>query len=150
MEVASFDVFTQYQTTERELIKSREGSEYVRKAIAQVETDKILEQLASLPVNWDSYGSEQPSAASLAAASDIARAFVDFGLIPDAIAPSAEGGVAICFVRNEKYADIECFNSGEILAVRYSSHDDPKAWPLQPNKVATDTAIRDFSTYLSA
>lgn len=103
-----------------------------------------------MPANWDSYGSECPSQLAISAAAAIANAFISFGLIPDAIVPSAEGGIAICFVRNQKYADIECFNSGDILAVRYSQNEDPKAWALQANAVASDANIQAFSKYLSA
>ncbi len=131
------------------MIASRERSEYVRRKIAQIEIENRLEQLSSLPANWDSYGSEPPSQLAVSAAAGIADAFISFGLIPDTIVPSAEGGIAICFVRNQKYADIECFNSGDILAVRYSPNEDPKVWALQPNAVASDANIHAFSKYLS-
>jgi hypothetical protein len=149
-EIASVNICQGYETTESDLIASRESSEYVRKTIAQIELDNQLEKLASLPTNWDTCGTEGPSQQAVSAAAAIAKAFINFGLVPDAITPSAEGGIAICFVRNEKYADIECFNSGDILAVRYSSHEDPRAWAIQPDAVATDATIQTFAKYLSA
>jgi hypothetical protein len=149
-EIADAATYHRYQTTERELIASREGSEYIRRKIAEIEFDHRLNRLALLRANWDTYGSEAPSREALSAAAAIAKAFISFGLIPDAITPSAEGGVALCFLRNQKYADIECFNSGEILAVRYSSHENPKAWTIQPSDVASGSTIQLFSKYLSA
>jgi hypothetical protein len=129
---------------------SRQGSEYLRAKIAQVELENTLSRLSGLNANWDTYGSEPPSEQSIAVAAAIAKAFIGFGLIPDAVGPSAEGGVAICFVRNKKYADIECFNSGETLAVRYSSDENPSAWELDAADAASEATIQFFSKYLSA
>jgi hypothetical protein len=149
-EMADAEMCRRYQDTADAMIASREGSEYVRRKIAQIEFENRLSRLAMLPANWDTYGSEVPSAAAVAAAGVIGKAFINFGLIPDAVSPSAEGGVAICFVRNHKYADIECFNSGETLAVRYSSIENPKAWEVQPNDVTSDATIQFLTQYLSA
>ena len=149
VEIADPSVSQRYQTTERELIDSRESSDYVRRKIAQLEAEKKLKQLLLLPENWDSYGSERPSTTAIAAAGSIAVAFIEFGLIPDAITPSSEGGIAICFVRNQKYADVECFNSGQVIAVRYSTNDDPKAWPAA-DPIARAATIMELSAYLSA
>jgi|SRR5579859_1516480 len=150
LELANAALYFQYQAAEQELINSREGSEYVRRKIAELELDTKLKCLTSLPTNWDSCGSDRPSREAISSAAGIAKAFIDFGLVPDAITPSPEGGIAICFMRNQKYADIECLNSGEILAVRYSSNDDPKAWALERDAVATDATVQSFSQYLSA
>jgi hypothetical protein len=149
-EIADIGIRRRYQITEDELISSGDGSEYVRSKIALIELDKTLKRLASLPGNWDSYGSEAPSPTAVSNAAILAKAFIGIGLIPDAVTASAEGGIAICFMRDQKYADVECFNSGEVLAVRYSSHENPKAWVIQPNAVADDASLQIFSTYLSA
>lgn len=149
-EIANADVYLRYKNTENELLTSRQGSEYLRAKIAQVELENRLDLLSTLNSNWDTYGSEPPSKQSIIAATAIAKAFIDFGLIPDAVGPSAEGGIAICFVRNQKYADIECFNTGETLAVRYSSDENPTAWELNADDAASDATIQFFSKYLSA
>lgn len=149
-EIADSEIRRRYQTTERELTVSGQGSEYVRRKIALIDLNKTLRKLASLPANWDSYQSEVPSETAINNAAVLAKAFIDVGLIPDAITPSAEGGVAICFIRNQKYADIECFNSGEILGVRYSPSEDPTAWTVQPNTAPDDATLQAFSTFLSA
>ncbi len=147
-EIADADVFRRYLATECDLIESRETSEYVRRKIAEIELGNRMKQLASLPSNWDTFGTERPSQQAISTAAQIAESFIQFGLVPDAIVPSAEGGVAICFLRNQKYADIECLNSGEVLAVRYSSRDDPQAWAVRAN-IATDATVQTVSQYLS-
>jgi hypothetical protein len=149
-EIANSEIYRRYQDIENDLMASREGSEFARAKIAQAELEIRLRQLAGLRTNWDTYGSEPPSRESLSSAGTIAKAFINRGLIPDAVGPSAEGGVAICFVRNQRYADIECFNSGETLAVRYSSDEDPTAWELRGDDAASDATIQFFSKYLSA
>jgi hypothetical protein len=148
-EIADANIFLRYQATEIDLIESRDSSEYVRRKIAQIELCAMMNQLASLPPNWDTFETERPSQQAIAAATGIAESFINFGLVPDAIVPSAEGGVAVCFLRNQKYADIECLNSGEVLAVRYSSQDDPQAWAVRAN-VAPDETVQTVSQYLSA
>ena len=149
-EIANPEIRQRYKLADEELSASREGSEYIRRKVAEIELDHRLRQLASLRTNWDTYDAEPPSQRAITTAEQIAKAFIGFGLIPDAVTPSAEGGVAICFVRNQKYADVECFNSGDILGVRYSSSEDPRAWAILPNAAATDATIQTISQYLSA
>ena len=38
--------------------------------------------------------------------------------------PSPEGGVALCFSKNARYADFECFNSGEVFAATSDRRGD--------------------------
>ena len=149
VEVADAGIRGQYEATAMQMFISREGSEYIRKKIAEISIEARLEQLAKLPANWDSYGTENPSRMAIITALAIAKAFVEFDLLPDAISASSEGGVAICFMRNQRYADIECFNSGDVLAVRYSKNDEPKAWVVEPSPDATNATIRTVSAYLS-
>jgi hypothetical protein len=150
VELANADVSREYQLAERALIDSREGSEYIRRRIAEVELDNKLIKLACVKPGLNMYEGEPPSQDALRTASLLGRTFIGYGLIPDAVTASSEGGIAICFMRNQKYADVECLNSGEILAVRYSAADDPAAWEIRPDAVASDATAKTFSEYLSA
>lgn len=149
-EIANPDVLQRYQRTDEELIASREGSEYIKGKIAEIELDHRLRQLGSLRVNWDTYGADPPTQHVISTAKTIAKQFIEFGLIPDAITPSAEGGVAICFIRNQKYADIECFNSGEVVGVRYMSREAPRAWDIPSGTHASNATVKTISEFLSA
>lgn|GEM_PF-5369142 len=149
-EVADAAIRRCYELTEEQLITSREGSDYVRRRIALAEVDRRLQQLAAMNVNWDSYGTEQPTQTAVSNAASIAKTFIEAGLIPDAITASSEGGIAICYIRDQRYADIECFNSGEVLAVRYNATQDPQAWVIHANTVANDGTVQIFSQHLSA
>jgi len=150
VEIADSEIYERYREAESAILESREGSEYVRRKLAEVEIENRLLYLANLPSNWDSYGSDAPSSTAVHSAIAIASTFIRLGLIPDAVTPSPEGGIALCFVRNDRYADIECFNSGETLAVRYSVDEDPKAWAIKPGDAASESTVDFFSSYLSA
>ncbi len=55
---------------------------------------------------------------------------VDF--LPSRIMASVDGGITICFIVGDRYSDIECVNSGEILAVisDRSSCQSPDVWDI--------------------
>jgi hypothetical protein len=148
-EIADDSISAQYRRTEAEMILSRQGSEYISQTMAQVELEEKLRKLARLSNNWDSYGSEAPSAAAISSALEIGAAFIKLGLTPDVTTPSSEGGIALCFMRNKKYADVEFFNSGSIIGVRHSPQDDPKAWSITRDNAAIELAVNIISQYLS-
>lgn len=78
-----------------------------------------IESLRGLPHDWNGYGSERPNETAIYNARSVLMALADseLALFPDRVVPSAEGGIAICFVADERYADIECFNSGDAAGV---------------------------------
>jgi hypothetical protein len=148
-EIADDNISAEYRRTESEMIRSRQGSEYLSQTMARVELENKLRRLSRLSNNWDSYGSESPSPESISLALEIGASFIKLGLFPDATVPSSEGGVALCFIRNKKYADVEFFNSGSVIAVRHSPEDDPKAWTITRDNATITTAATIISQYLS-
>ena len=92
-------------------------------------------------------GTDAPSPAAVAIARTILRQLETEALEPTRVVASAEGGVGICFVAGDKYADIECFNAGEILGAISNRRDRPTIWKIEPSAAgfAEATArIRDF------
>lgn len=63
----------------------------------------------------------------------VIQQLVEDGLVPSKVVASAEGGIAVCFVSGNKYADIECLNSGEILGVLTNKRDRPTVWEIEPD-----------------
>lgn len=59
-------------------------------------------------------------------------------LLPTRVVASAEGGVAICFIDGNKYADVEFLNTGEILGVTSDRRNRPVVWEAEPS--ASDLA----------
>lgn len=76
--------------------------------------DKI-ETLSSLKDGWDKDGAEAPNFKSIDTSRHILGILNEADFMPTNVSASVEGGVNIYFVKDNKYADIECFNSGEVL-----------------------------------
>jgi hypothetical protein len=90
---------------------------------------------------------EPPSVEALARAREILRQFEIENIVPTRIVASIEGGVAICFVAGDIYADVECLNSGGILAVTSNRRNRPNVWEIDasPIGIARSVAqIKDF------
>ena len=75
--------------------------------------------MASLRRDWDSYGAEPPSANAIDNARKALEKLKEADIVPNAVVPSAEGGVGIVFVRFARYADVEFLNEGDILMSTY-------------------------------
>lgn len=53
-------------------------------------------------------------------------------VIPTRILPSPEGGVALCFSRNGRYADFECFNSGSTMVAMSDRRGKVDVFEIDP------------------
>jgi hypothetical protein len=91
---------------------------------------KKLARLACLNDDWDSYGAESPNQKSIEAARGVLDVLADVDFEPTSIDPSAEGGVCLSFQLGDRYGDIECFNSGEVLAVTSRGGLDTTVWEI--------------------
>jgi hypothetical protein len=109
-----------------------------------------LRELENLRPNWDSYGAEPPSARARNAAERILNLLESKSVCPTRIVPSSEGGVGICFVAGDRYADIECLNSGEILAVTYIGTEEPHVWEIEPQESEIKQAIEQIRAHITA
>jgi hypothetical protein len=76
-------------------------------------------------------GAEAPSAFAQVWARITLQQFQLDRFPPTRVTASAEGGIAICFVDGEKYADVEFLNTGDILGVVSTSRDRPVAWEIE-------------------
>lgn len=91
-----------------------------------------LESFRTLLPGWDSYNAEPPSELAISNARRIIHLLWSIGnTVPVRISPSVEGGVGIIFSGpKEKYADLECFNDGEILAITSEGSLEPRVWSV--------------------
>lgn len=87
-----------------------------------------LEGMRSLKNNWDSYGAQAPNARAIFYAQEILSSLAHRNLLPDRVNPSVEDGVTFSYRRGEHYADIEFFNSGEVLAATIDGGGEPDVW----------------------
>lgn len=86
-------------------------------------------------------GAECPSEDSLEWAGIVLRRLIEASFPPSKVTASAEGGVAICFVQSDNYADFECLNTGEILGVTSNRKDRPTVWEIERSASAISLAI---------
>jgi hypothetical protein len=94
-------------------------------------------------------GSEPPEENTLRWA-QIALQFFELSKIePIRVVSSAEGGVAICCVEGDKYADIEFLNSGVILGVVSNKRDRPVAWEIESSPRAVSRAVVRIREFIS-
>ena len=82
-------------------------------------------KLRHLETDWDSYGAEPPNEVALQLATDLIS-----GCKPSLVGASAEGGVCVSFFNDDRYGDIECFNTGEVLAATTKRGEDTEVWAV--------------------
>jgi len=103
-----------------------------------------LAELQQLPEDWDSYGAAPPNDFAISLARKVLKRLHIVGLPAPHISPSAEDGVCMSFRKGGLYADIECFNSGEMLAATSDGEGDQHVWEVDhglPNIVAAASLI---------
>ena len=149
-ELANENTLDRYKRNAQYIRDFQDGSSFMRRVVALQEAQNKLTNLLHLRSDWNSFGAEAPTESTVAVARHILRRLVWSDLVPDGIVPSAEGGVAFCFVRGNKYADIECLNSGEVLAVKTTRNEQPTVWALDESSNAVDSTAQSISTYLAS
>ncbi len=132
------------------VLESQEGSEYWRSRWLFDQAWTRLQELENLGPNWDSYGAAAPNDAARNTAERILALLSDLAVSPTRVVASSEGGVGICFVHGDRYADIECFNTGEIVAARYRGTGEPHVWQIAPEQDAMIAAIEQIRAHFSA
>jgi hypothetical protein len=108
----------------------------------------ILEQLRKLPDNWDSYGAEPPNLMALYWSKTVLELLLEINFPPNKITASVENGVGISFIQGEKYADIECFNTGEILAVTSDKQGNPNVWQVDDKLDSIKSALEKIHVFI--
>lgn len=109
------------------------------------ECNRQLEELRELEHDWDSYGAAPPNDVALSLATKVLRYLGEAGLPAPCINPSAEEGVCMSFRSGDLYADIECFNSGEVVAATLDALGKQHVWDVafsQPEMMQTVRLIR--------
>lgn len=87
-----------------------------------------VDRLRSMPLNWDAGGAASPNTRSIGQASEVIVQLARMNLRPAFIDPSTDEGVCVSFRSGNRYADIECFNSGDILAATSLDDGETEVW----------------------
>lgn len=83
-----------------------------------------IKRMQAFPNGWDSYDAEPPNDCAVKSAIESIVELSKVGLRPTKVGASVEGGVCIAFREGAKYADVECFNTSELLTVTSSNRDE--------------------------
>ncbi len=72
--------------------------------------------------------------------------FTDVGMLPTGIVSSVENdSISVYFISENKYADIELFDSGEVLAVMSDRKNHPPIWEVYDDTLQQAVLrIQDF------
>lgn len=103
-------------------------------------SDKELD-CSGLIEDWNSLGSEPPNKRAITNAANVVRYLDEQGSRSRRMEASAEGGVCISFFSGDKYAAIECFNTGDTLAVT-SIGDDVTVWEIESELELANSIVR--------
>jgi hypothetical protein len=115
-----------------------QASIWHRTAVAKIEAMLLLNS------DWNSQGAVRPNERAVELAKRMLRSLDWFNLAPDRIDPSLEEGICLAFRKADRYADIECFNEGEILAI-VSSKEGSETWDVCETGLTDSIArILDF------
>jgi hypothetical protein len=111
-----------------------------------------LESFRTLTVGWDSYEAVPPSQTAIEHAREVLRFLSGQDGVPKVrLTPCVEGGVTILLGDAAiRYADIECFNDGEILAITSEPEQDPAIWPVDLGHGSLQAALDRIQTFLNA
>ncbi len=78
---------------------------------------------------------EPSNAAATATCERVRQAFLASGMTPSGVSNSGEGGMGVYFISGERYADVECLNSGEVMAATFSNGNDAHVWDVEIDEI---------------
>jgi hypothetical protein len=131
----SAPIHRQYKT------EQLERQNQIKRCIHQIETSQYIKP------NWDSYNAPAPTEESIHTTILFTRCCFLEEFIPDDIGAMAEGGMTVSFMENNKYAAVEFYNSGEVVAL-LSRPVDSDVWEISSNILAFQEVIRQIKQFL--
>jgi hypothetical protein len=112
-----------------------------------------LSKFASLPVGWNSYDAPPPGGNSIEAAYNFLSRLAempDVTLVPSRIAPIAEGGVAVSFLKNNFRASLDFLDSGEVVAIVARRGSESDVWDVESSDELQQAIHRIHSALLQS
>lgn len=101
-----------------------------------------IESFEWLAPGWDGENAQPPNAPARFQAVQALSTLHNLAFAPDAIAPSVEDGVSFAWSRGDRYANIEFFNTGEIVTVYFDRTMPPLVQATLP--VDVPQALEDL------
>jgi hypothetical protein len=135
-------------SSENDLRKFLADSIYWKNSYLRQAAYSKLCDLLMLKTNWDSYGAPSPSRRAFDNALLVLKSMRSSDLEALSIVPSAEGGIGLCFRREERYADIEALNDGSILGVRYLGMETPVLIDVDGTANSISVALEEIRNHI--
>jgi hypothetical protein len=101
-------------------------------------------RLRGLAAGWDAHGAPAPNATAAAFAKMVLDECESNNFVPASVLSSSDGGIAITFREGVRYADIECFNEGELYAAFHPGEGIPSVWPVDGGRGGIRAAIEEI------
>ena len=73
--------------------------------------------------------------------------WLSWGCGPNRVAASAQDGIIIYLSRGLKYADVECYNTGEVVATTREEGAESSVWEVESDGLKS--ALSDLSDFLT-
>jgi hypothetical protein len=142
-----------YDTCERTSRARSQAAKEMDPKWVRIEDSQVLTQaigrLSLLPENWNGYGSQRPSLEAIKEANVIVERFRAVDFRPEKVMASADGGVGLIFVGQEKRrAVIESFGSEDDYVLFYDTDGNSRTslWPRE--EAAQSDLLNELQTYL--
>jgi hypothetical protein len=113
---------------------------------AVYKVENKLNEFWQLEADWNSYGAKPPHRNAMDNALQFSGRSIDFGIHPDRIEPSAEGGVAIAFLRGDRRAIAEFLNDGSSDLLLYDKQGNLRETAAA--SATLDVMIEEIREYL--
>lgn len=94
-----------------------------------------IAELSNLRDKWIDGEADPPNETAASNARNVLAILEFVGAEPTHIGASTDEGICISFIRDGRYADIECYNSGDILAVKADRDSTPIVWTVREGEL---------------
>lgn len=108
-----------------------------------------IAQLSRLGEKWVDEESDPPNGTAAAGARRVVAALERSGLEPGHIGASSDEGICISFNRDGLYADLECCNSGLILAVTSTRGERPHVREVTPTDIGIQRTVEEIARFIA-
>jgi len=123
------------------LVTPNYESRWLSKSLQQVD------ELGSLTEFKAIAGVMPPNQVAIHNAKQVLTELAKAELCPSRISPSSDEGICISFSLSGKYADIECFNSGDIMAARSGVSVETNIWRVGAHEILQ--TVQKISKFIS-
>lgn len=90
-----------------------------------LEAARHIKSLACLGSDWHETPADPPNEESVGLSQAVLNVLSDLNFEPARIDPTSVGGICFSFEQGDRYADIECLNSGNMVALLMEGSNNP-------------------------